>query len=814
MNGPLPVPNFRRRLPLRFFFALFVADAVLLQPGWSDSLTPPIVGFYNGFLEQQNVLECENSTDEALALRLSLRSNEGESVAETQFTIDAFGSKHVILSSLASLRDSYGTFLLERVSADDDPFAHLSCRTAFYRFAGAGAAKAFEFAYALPLGNSRYGSLAGIYNSLNPSGEASPTYNWLSIVNPEPTPFSGRVEIYDPGGERQSTVTISPLAQFARVDIALGHPNGQISGVYVITPDNDAAPYLTFLMRYGSRSDASFSFAFPLSPLPGSCAGESVQVSTMGNGFTYNWLELANVGADSVTTTLRVRARSGELLSEESRTIGRFGQSHFYVNPVIDATAQGNVGSASVECASTTSPIILQSSYYGRLPGNMAVEWAYASQAGVSPVAENDTQLTVPINTFFGMANWLKLAHRSGNTNLTLPYTVLNPAGTALAAGNVSLLRSGTSDTDLHTPSGANVIGTAIVELESDNSTLTGEVLRVLPRSDGEIGLIMSIPAAVEPQTDVPEPPPPSPPGTGYFPSDSVWYRDITNAAVDSESPSIINWLESVGGWGTGVMRIDYSIEVLEGDSATPFVPFTATEDFYEPDCDFAQVPLPPGGALEGEQGYACESDGDCHLIVRHRPTNKLYEMWRGNLVGSTLFGGCLAVWDLSRNYSARGRGQDCTSADAAGLPIAPLLFTADEVSAGEIAHAIRFTLPNNRIRNRTYVHPGTHATGAASGGATAPPYGALFRLRADFPLGSLPNEAARVVARGLQRYGMFLADGGTIALTAQSDSRTTAKWDGLLDTRDLQSIRVSDFEMIEGGERFTFTGDCVREPL
>lgn len=299
-----------------------------------------------------------------------------------------------------------------------------------------------------------------------------------------------------------------------------------------------------------------------------------------------------------------------------------------------------------------------------------------------------------------------------------------------------------------------------------------------------------------------------------YFPADAPWYRDISAAPVDSQSAAVIAWLADVGGWGGGQMQIDFTIEVLEADAATPFRSFIPTDDFYDPDCDFTPVPLPAGGALEGEDGYECESDGDCHLIVVHPPSNQLFEMWRANIIGSDFFGGCLAVWDMSLTYPPAGRGYDCTSADAAGFPIAPLLFNADEVAAGEIEHAIRFILPNSRMRRFVYVYPATHSTNATSGPSTAPPYGARLRLRADYPLQNLPNEAARVVARAMQKYGMLLADGGTIALTAQSDRFTTAKWASLLGPdapHVLQALQVTDFQMVTGGERFTYTGDCVR---
>jgi serine/threonine-protein kinase len=167
----------------------------------------------------------------------------------------------------------------------------------------------------------------------------------------------------------------------------------------------------------------------------------------------------------------------------------------------------------------------------------------------------------------------------------------------------------------------------------------------------------------------------------------------------------------------------------------------------------------------------------------------------------------------MTRVYPPSGRGEQCTSADAAGYPIAPLLFTADEVAAGSIDHAIRFILPNARIRSGVYVHPATHGTPSTSGPAEAPPYGTRLRLRADYPLDRLPNAGARVVARAMQRYGILLSDGGNIALTARSDRFTTAKWSGLLGSRDLDALRPADFAMIEAGERIPLTLDCVRNP-
>jgi serine/threonine-protein kinase len=85
------------------------------------------------------------------------------------------------------------------------------------------------------------------------------------------------------------------------------------------------------------------------------------------------------------------------------------------------------------------------------------------------------------------------------------------------------------------------------------------------------------------------------------------------------------------------------------------------------------------------------------------------------------------------------------------------------------------------------------------------------LRLRGDYPIDSLPTEGAKVIARAMQTYGMYHADGGNIALTAQTDRYTTAKWDTVLGPRDLAALRVEDFDVIDHGSMIPLTLDCVR---
>lgn len=332
-----------------------------------------------------------------------------------------------------------------------------------------------------------------------------------------------------------------------------------------------------------------------------------------------------------------------------------------------------------------------------------------------------------------------------------------------------------------------------------------------------EVRGLLALPLVVACGADAPGPPvtvAPGGPAGPYFAQPMFFNRDVSTEPASADSATIIGALRAAGGWGNGDrLRIDFSLSVLAADVATPMRAFTPNEYHQTPDCDLMEVPVPLHGSVEGEPGYRCDGGGDCHLIVHDPIRGRLYEMWRADIRSSLRFdGGCLAVWNTDQRYDATLRGDQCTSADAAGLPIAPLLFSADEVAAGEIGHAIRFILPNDRVR-QGFVRPATHGA-YTSGLPGSPYYGVHLRLRADFAVETLPSAGARVVARALQKFGMYHADGGEYALTAQSDRYTPAKWDGLLAADDLAQLAVEDFEVIDHGTSFALSNDCMRQSL
>jgi hypothetical protein len=310
------------------------------------------------------------------------------------------------------------------------------------------------------------------------------------------------------------------------------------------------------------------------------------------------------------------------------------------------------------------------------------------------------------------------------------------------------------------------------------------------------------------------------PGGAQAFPASSPFYQDISKAKLDDQSATLIAALDAIG-WGDAGKRttlgIDFSFNINTADAGLAPRAFTKAAGFYSPDCDTAPVPLPLGGRGEGVDDYACSGGDDCHLFVYQ--STRLFELYQSNITGGLATGGtfttkCLVVWDLTKDYWVAkappnfSRGDGCTGADAAGLPMAPLVLTKQDIASGAIKHALRFTIDNNRIAETVYVHPATHL-GGPTGGSNMLPYGARLRLRGNYDLAGLPNAHARTVAKALQTYGMYLSDGGNIYVSATADAVD------LINNSILGALKPSDFEMVDGGARIEAAGqDCKHVPI
>ena len=176
------------------------------------------------------------------------------------------------------------------------------------------------------------------------------------------------------------------------------------------------------------------------------------------------------------------------------------------------------------------------------------------------------------------------------------------------------------------------------------------------------------------------------------FPPDNVWNVAIDALPVDSNSAAYIT---TIGAAKT--MHADFGTVYNGAPNGIPFIvvpgsqPGVAVSFDYADESDAGPYPVPPDAPIEG--GPA--SSGDRHVLIVDRDGGKLYELFAAypNPDGSW-HAGSGAIFDLNGNAL---RPAGWTSADAAGLPILPGLVRYEEVVAGEIPHALRFTAPQTR---------------------------------------------------------------------------------------------------------------------
>jgi hypothetical protein len=284
--------------------------------------------------------------------------------------------------------------------------------------------------------------------------------------------------------------------------------------------------------------------------------------------------------------------------------------------------------------------------------------------------------------------------------------------------------------------------------------------------------------------------------GCQIFPADNPWNRDISNDPVDPMSDTYIRYMGSSPGadwnlrqdWGTGDEPF-YGIPWVVVPGSQPLVPITFPSDGAPDESDKGPFPFPSDIPIEGgSPSDPNPNDGDRHAIALQQGGNcTLYETYSTVRSGSGFQVYSAAKFDLGSNKT---RPATFSSADAAGLPIFPGLAKYQEVAAGAIKHALRFTVP--RVQ-KSWVAPATHYGTQAN--ACYPPYGARVRLKASFDLGRLTGQA-RVIGEALKKYGLMLADQGSAGyITGTSD----AGWN-MDELRQLRNIHGSDLEVVATG--------------
>jgi hypothetical protein len=191
-------------------------------------------------------------------------------------------------------------------------------------------------------------------------------------------------------------------------------------------------------------------------------------------------------------------------------------------------------------------------------------------------------------------------------------------------------------------------------------------------------------------------------------------------------------------------------------------------------------------------EGYPKPGNGDRHMLVLEKDGCWLYELFNANLKSGKWSADQASIWDMTLPEQ---RPFGWTSADAAGLPVFAGLVRYDEVAAGAIHHALRFTVPTSQ---RAFVLPATHWASSTTD-PNSPPMGLRLRLKASFNISGYPADDQAILTV-LKTYGMILADNGSaLFVSGAPDSRWNNTNLGLL-----KNIHASDFEVVQTGTIYT----------
>jgi hypothetical protein len=274
--------------------------------------------------------------------------------------------------------------------------------------------------------------------------------------------------------------------------------------------------------------------------------------------------------------------------------------------------------------------------------------------------------------------------------------------------------------------------------------------------------------------------------GCPVLPADSIWNTPIDTMPVDPKSSLYVATIGATVGvhpdfgagyWDGGPIGIPYN--VVPGSQ--PKVPIGFD---YADESDPGPYPIPPDPAIEGGN----QSTGDRHILVMDRDHCTLYETWSTYpQTDGSWTAGSGAIFDLRSNAL---RPPSWTSSDAAGLPVLPGLIRYDEVAAGEINHAIRFTAPQTR---KLFIWPARHYASNLTADRY-PPMGQRFRLKAGFNISGFSGEV-QVILKALKKYGMILADNGSAWFISGAPDQ---RWDNDVLVSQLRLVKGSDFEAID----------------
>lgn len=267
------------------------------------------------------------------------------------------------------------------------------------------------------------------------------------------------------------------------------------------------------------------------------------------------------------------------------------------------------------------------------------------------------------------------------------------------------------------------------------------------------------------------------------FSPTSFWYQDISKARIDGNSA---NWTaeflrQKAAYFGTvGINTYSYSAPVFTVDDTVKSVKveFNNCQNKSSVDAGFlaqmSAVPIPK---------YAIPATGGDDEMAIYKPsTGEYWEMWHTKHdavtgVWSACWGGKIDNTKLSDGVFPSYYGTTATS-----LPFIGGQITAEELSRGEIRHAIGISLVD--LSNWDVVSWPAHRSDGSNPLKLMNRIaeGQRFRLDPTVNVDALPlGKAGKTIARAAQKYGFVVWDkAGAITLRAQNANGYTAQ--GLAD--------------------------------
>jgi hypothetical protein len=272
--------------------------------------------------------------------------------------------------------------------------------------------------------------------------------------------------------------------------------------------------------------------------------------------------------------------------------------------------------------------------------------------------------------------------------------------------------------------------------------------------------------------------------GCPILPEEDPLNQEVADAPVN---PNSAHYIASIG--LTAHLHPDFGTNPSYGIPYTvvgpdqPEVPIKFTK--YGSESNAGPYPIPPNAPVEGggKNGH-----GDKHVLVVQEGSCMLYEMYKAHRGRDGWSAASGATFNL-RSDALRPEGW--TSADAAGLPIFPLLARYPEVSSGQIDHALRVTVPETQMG---YIHPATHFASDSSD-PNLPPMGLRLRLKASFSLAGFDGESL-IILEALKRYGLIVADNGSPWFITGAPN---PHWNDE-NLEQIKQVPGSEFEAVESG--------------